>query len=374
MKKYIEKRNNLVMEMGQLIDNAKNETRAFNEEEQRRYDEIVNEIEGIDKMLKIDKESRALELTNLEGPQGKTKEEEELRAFENYIRGRVEERAANLDVTNNGAIIPTTIANKIIETVKNIAPVYALSTKYNIKGDLVFPVYDETSGSITCAYANEFTALTSTSGKFTSITLKGYLAGALTKVSLSLINATGFDLVSYVIAKMAESIAEFMEKELIIGTESKCTGVTSATVGITTAAATVITADELIDLQGSVIKAYQADARWLMNEKTRIAIAKLKDQNGVYLLQRDITNGFGYTLLGKPVEISDNMPDIGGDKIPVVYGDFSGLYTKLNGSIDIQVMREKFLDEHALGVIGWIELDSKIVEPQKLRALKCKNG
>ena len=35
-------------------------------------------------------------------------------------------------------------------------------------------------------------------------------------------------------------------------------------------------------------------------------------------------------------------------------------------------MREKFLDEHAIGVIGWLELDSKIVEPQKIRALKCK--
>ena len=116
------------------------------------------------------------------------------------------------------------------------------------------------------------------------------------------------------------------------------------------------------------------DARWLMSEKTRIAIAKLKDQNGVYLLQRDITNGFGYTLLGKPVEISDSMPEIGAGKTPVVYGDFSGLYTKLNGSIDIQVMREKFLDEHALGVIGWVELDSKIVEPQKLRVLKCKTA
>lgn len=374
MKKFIEKRNDLVTEMGQLIDKAKNETRAFNEEEQKRYDEIVEEIKGIDKMLEIDKESRALELTKIKEPVKHSKEEEELRAFENYIRGRVEERAANLDTTNNGAIIPTTIANKIIETVKNIAPVYALSTKYSIKGDLVFPVYDKSEGDVTCAYANEFTALTSTSGKFTSVTLKGYLAGALTKVSLSLINATGFDLVSYVIAKMAESIAEFMEKELIIGTSEKCTGVTSATVGVTTAAATAITADELIDLQGSVIKAYQMDARWLMSEKTRIAIAKLKDQNGVYLLQRDITNGFGYTLLGKPVEISDSMPEIGAGKTPVVYGDFSGLYTKLNGSIDIQVMREKFLDEHALGVIGWIELDSKIVEPQKLRVLKCKTA
>lgn len=375
MKKYVEKRNTLVEEMEQLLKKAKEETRAFDETEEKRYKEITAEIASIDKMLKVDEEARALELNKIEDPEKKSQEEEELRAFDCYIRG-VENRAdaVNLDVTNNGAVIPSTIANKIIETVKNIAPVYQLATKYNVKGDLVFPVYDETTKKIDCAYATEFTALTSTSGKFTSVTLKNYLAGALTKVSISLVNASNFDLVSYIITKMAQSIAEFLEKELIVGTADKCTGILSATSGVTTASATAITADELIELQESVIKAYQPNARWLMSQRTRIAIAKLKDTTGNYLLQRDITNGFGYTLLGKPVDISDNMPEIGSGTKAVVYGDFSGLYVKQNGDITVQVMREKYLDEHAIGVIGWVDIDSKIIEPQKIRVLTCKTS
>ena len=111
-----------------------------------------------------------------------------------------------------------------------------------------------------------------------------------------------------------------------------------------------------------------------MSQRTRIAIAKLKDTTGNYLLQRDITNGFGYTLLGKPVDISDNMPEIGSGMKAVVYGDFSGLYVKQNGDITVQVMREKYLDEHAIGVIGWVDIDSKIIEPQKIRVLTCKTS
>ena len=40
----------------------------------------------------------------------------ETRAFENYIRGYAvsNERAANMTLTDNGAVIPKTIANKII--------------------------------------------------------------------------------------------------------------------------------------------------------------------------------------------------------------------------------------------------------------------
>ena len=72
-----------------------------------------------------------------------------------------------------------------------------MSTKFNVKGDLVFPVYDESTQKITAAYAEEFSALTSTAGKFTSVTLSGYLAGALSKVSRSLINNNDFDLVSF---------------------------------------------------------------------------------------------------------------------------------------------------------------------------------
>ena len=44
------------------------------------------------------------------------KEVQETRAFENYIRGVVtNERATNLNVGDNGAVIPETILNKIIK-------------------------------------------------------------------------------------------------------------------------------------------------------------------------------------------------------------------------------------------------------------------
>ena len=95
----------------------------------------------------------------------RSQEELETRAFECYIRGiapDVETRAAtNMTVGDNGAVIPTSIANKIIEMVKEISPLYHLSTHYDVGGTLTIPSYDESTQKITMAYATEFTALTS---------------------------------------------------------------------------------------------------------------------------------------------------------------------------------------------------------------------
>ena len=61
-----------------------------------------------------------------------------------------------------------------------------------------------------------------------------------------------------------------------------------------------------------------------MNPETLTAISLLKDNNGRYLLQDDLTSDFGYTLLGKPVYEWDNMPQIGAGNIAIYYGDMSG--------------------------------------------------
>ena len=58
----------------------------------------------------------------------------------------------------------------------------------------------------------------------------------------------------------------------------------------------------------------------------------------------------------------------------ILYGDYSGLYTKLAENVSIQVLTEKYIDEHVIGVIAWLECDSKIVEPQKLAVLTMKSG
>lgn len=364
----IEKRNSLVDKLDAIVKKAEAETRAMTEEENKDFDAVTEEIRSIDATIE---KLRANEcLGKIEPtPEQKSAAEIEARSFAAYIRGNLEElRDGGMTKTDNGVVIPNTIANKIIETLKDICPIYALATKFNVKGDLVFPSYDDTTGPV-ATYAEEFTALTSKSGSFKGITLKGYLVGALTKVSVSLINNVSFDLTSYVVTKIAEAMAEFLEKELLAGTDGKMTGLASCSQGVVAAATSVITVDELIDLQAAVQQRFQKDAAWIMSNGTFKAIRKLKNADGEYLLNRDLANGFGWTLLGRPVYVSDAMPEMATGKPVIYFGDFSGLYVKIAEGISVQVLKERYADEHVYGVIAWGEFDSKIVEEQKVAKL-----
>ena len=367
-KGLVEKRVDFMNELEEIVGKSKAENRTLSDDENKRFAEITNEIEGIDNTLNAIDQKRALDSKT---PAAKEKEKEQRvideENFIKFIKG--EERA--LDVANNGGIIPVTIANKIIESVKEKCPIYRMATVYNVGGDLVFPVYDETT-PIQAAYVDDLTELTEQTGKFTTVKLQNFIVGCLSKISKSLMNRTDFDLVGFVVNKVAQAIADFLEKECLIGTASKMTGVFSATQVVTTASISAIVADELIDLQDSIPDVYQTNACWIMNKATRRAIRKFKNADGEYLLNKDITTPFGYMLLGKPVYTSDVCPIVATGNKVIAYGDMSGLVVKLSQNVEIQVLIEKYATQHAIGVVGYIEADSKIVEPQKIAIMKMK--
>ena len=371
MKKLIEKRNAIIEKMEELTNQANLETRALTEEEIASFDEMKEEVRTIDETLKREEEQRGIDIKN-PVPDSKTEEEKEIRAFAQYIRGAInfEERAEqNLDMGKNGAIVPKTIANRIISRVKEISPILNLATIYNVKGELSFPYYDETEQKIQMAYHDEFTKLSSTNATFKSKSLKGFVAGALSKVSRSLVNNSDFDLVSYVVEKVAEAVADFLEKELLTG-KVKMKGLVNAKQVVTSAAKGVITADEIIDVQMELPSKFNSDAVWIMTKGTLKAVRKLKDGDGNYLLNKDFTSEFGWSILGRPVYITDNMDDIATGSEVIFYGDMSGLVVKFVENMDIQVLREKYADEHAIGVVAWCEVDSDIIEEQKIAVLK----
>lgn len=365
-----EKRNDLKAQMEAMLDTAKAEERAMSSEEISKFDELENEIKNIDETIKREEKRNMLE--NKEVKQDLTIEERDINEFADYIRGVVENRAeTNLTKGDNGAVIPKTIVNKIMSKVEDISPIYKLATKYHIAGVVNVPKEDETSGTITVAYATEFTELESNSNKFATIELTGYLYGALTKISKSLLRNTNFDLTNWVVTKMAKKIAKFIEGELINGTSGKVSGIVNSydatNMKVTTAKAGAITADELIDLQELVPDTYQTDCIWVMNRATRKAIRKLKDGQGNYLLEKDSTSKWGYRLMGNDVYCSDNITAIGTASKPVVlYGDFSGLAVKEGEKTEIQVLTERFATQHAVGVVAWGELDAKVEDTQKI--------
>ena len=364
VKAQIERKNDLITRAESIVNLAESEKRELTEAEAAELAEIRDDVKKIKDFLDITDDidsARSGEEVKEEdracGEDEKSREEEETRAFADYIRGEVTHlRAGELaPATNyNSKIIPTTIAKKIIAKVYDICPILERSEKYNLKGNLDIPYYPvDDSANITMAYASEFSDLTSSTGNFNTISLGGFLAGALTKVSQSLVNNTDFDLVAFVVDQMALSVARFIEKECLVG---------------------AITADDLIDLQGSVKDVFQDKAIWIMSPATRDALRKLTDDVGRYILNDDFTATFGKTLLGKPVYVSDNMPDIGAGKKVIYYGDMSGLATKFSEELAIQVLREVYAAQHAIGVVGWIEFDAKVANQQKIAVLKMANA
>lgn len=380
LKKLEEERAQVETDINKMVDDfeADEKRAAFTDDEMKKYNELVSKRQNIEGTIKAIEDRRAEENKNKvpkdkKEKEKKNQEEAEERAFANYIRGTVEERAdVNLTTGDNGAVIPSTIANKIIKKVHDICPIYQLATKYNVGGTLNIPYYDENSQTITMAYATEFSELESTSGKFKSIELKGFLAGCLSKISKSLINNSQFDIVSFVVQAMSESISRWIENELLNGTTDKVAGLSTVTGGIIAASETEITADELIDVQEEVPDDYQANAIWIMSKATRKTIRKLKDGDGNYLLNKDATSKWGYTLFGKDVYTSENMSGMVAGKTAIYYGDMSGLAVKLSENVSIEVLREKFATQHAIGVVGWIEIDSKVENAQKITKLTMK--
>lgn len=363
-----ERKNDLKSQMTDLLDNAKAEKRAMTVEETKKFDELEREIKEIN--VKIEREET--KSMNENKTVNREIEERDYKAFENYIRSS--ERAGELVAGSTGAVIPTTIANKIMTKVYDLCPILEKSTKRNAKGKLELPYYDESKNAITVAYATEFTALSSKAGEFNKIELEGYLAGALTLVSNSLINNSQFNIVNFVIDEMSKAIARFIEKELLKGTSGKVAGLSGVTKSVTTASATAITADEVIQLKDSIKDVYQNNGIFIMSNATRTALRLLKDETKRYLLQDDITAPFGTTLLGKPVYVSDNMDDIAGGKTTIYYGDMSCLTTKFSEDVNIQVLREKYADAHATGVVGWIEFDAKVSDANGIAKLVQKSA
>lgn len=372
-KALMEKRAALIDEMTTLTNKVAEETRAFTEEEQKDFDAKAKEVKDIDATLSADEQTRAFIETPEKTQQKETQEELDVRAFASIIRQRGDQ---NITKGDNGAVIPTTIAKKIIDRIYDISPVFGQAEKFNIKGNVAIPYVDEANDNITVAYADEFTDLEAKSTKLLTVNLTGFLAGALAKISKSLLNSTDLDLTNFVIEKIAQAAALFIDGEVLVGTPGGITGLSTMQSGrkVTSAAAAAISMDDVISLKSKLKTAFQKNAFFVMHPDTLDMLRHLKDEMGRYYVLDDVTKDFGTTLLGKPVYTSDQMPQVAAGNTSIYYGDFrQGLGAKVVED-SVQVLTEKYATQHALGIVAWLELDCKIQNQQAVAALVQKSG
>lgn len=68
------------------------------------------------------------------------------------------------------------------------------------------------------------------------------------------------------------------------------------------------------------------------------------------------------------------MPGMAANSKAILYGDYSGLSVNIREDISIEVLREKYATQHAIGVVGWFEFDAKVSDNRRLATLVMKSA
>jgi HK97 family phage major capsid protein len=132
-------------------------------------------------------------------------------------------------------------------------------------------------------------------------------------------------------------------------------------------------ADVLIDAFHALKAPYRANAVWLMNTTTLGVLRKFKDGTGNYLLQvAGIANTPVTTLMGRPVIEATDMPDIGTNAYPIIFGDFLQGY-RIFDRIPLSILRDPFT-QAANGKTrfhGRRRVAGGVNKTEALRKIKC---
>ncbi len=100
-------------------------------------------------------------------------------------------------------------------------------------------------------------------------------------------------------------------------------------------------ADAIVDLVYALGARYRANATFVMNSKTAGAVRKMKDADGRFLWSDGLAAAEPARLMGYPVLIAEDMPDIATDAFAVAFGDFRAGYTVAERP-DLRILRDPF--------------------------------
>lgn len=201
---------------------------------------------------------------------------------------------------------------------------------------------------------------------FTRFPVATHKIDGLVKLSTEFALDADFDLRKYIFERMGKSFARAEDRAFINGNGTdEPFGLLHETEGAETGVSTnAVTYDDCIDLFFSVKPEYRSHAVWLMNDRTALALHKLKDDAGNYLW-----NGNSDTILGKPVHICNDMPDIAAGAKPVLFGDFRYFWIIDRSPISMRAFKERFAMTDQVGYVGFELLDSRLVRKDAIKVL-----
>lgn len=370
LKKLRAEREALTSKMSGIVSTERAAGVGMTDEEKSAFDTASARVKDIDAEIARLEELRSLETSTAIKVHSNDGEE-----FRNFLQSKEVRSQTTLTPAAGGYTVGSSVANQVIVAMKSFSGMIesASSISTATGGELSYPTLDDT--------ATEAVITSETDPRrngpdvvFGSIKLGAFLYDSgIIRISNELVQDSQVNIEQIVINALSERIARKVEKDATIGvgTTAPAGILTQTTLGITAVSSTVVTADELLNLQFSVDDAYASKGRYMMNKNTLSAIAKLKDGQGNYLLS-SATNGMGRTLFGKPIVVNPNMPDMAASAKAIIFGDIAAYMVRNVEGLQVFRFNELFQATNEIGYKASMRMDGTLLNPAAVKHLIMK--
>ena len=275
------------------------------------------------------------------------------------LRGlELEEKALSTAVAADGGYLVDPQTSEMIKSsLSSTASIRSIATVVNVDATSYDVLVDH--ADVGAGWATETDpAVESDTPAIDRITIPLHELSALPKASQRLLDDSAFDIEGWLAGRIASKFARSEAAAFVTGDGTdKPRGIMDyptvaesgwswGNIGYvpTGADGNFVTgqpADALIDLVYSVDAQYRANGTFVMNSKTAARVRKLKDNDGRFLWSDSLAAGQPARLLGYPVVIAEDMPDVASDSFAVAFGDFAAGYT-IAERPDLRVLRDPF--------------------------------
>jgi HK97 family phage major capsid protein len=289
------------------------------------------------------------------------------KAFEAYVRtgdegalrGLVlEGKALNTAIAGDGGYLVDPQTSETIRSVlKSTASLRQIAKVVNVEATSFDVLIDHTD--VGSGWATETGALgESDTPTIERIAIPLHELSALPKASQRLLDDSAFDIEGWLAGRIADKFARAEAASFIVGDGvNKPTGFLThpqvdntlwswgslgyVPTGVDGGFAAANPADAIVDLVYALGAQYRANASFVMNSKTAGHVRKIKDNDGRFLWSDGLAAGEPARLMGYPVLIAEDMPDVGSGTAAMAFGDFAAGYTVAERP-DLRILRDPF--------------------------------
>ncbi|MCC5956726.1 MAG: phage major capsid protein [Natronohydrobacter sp.] len=289
------------------------------------------------------------------------------KAFDAYLRRGDESPMRGLEIemkglntispVDGGYLVDPQTADTIKSTLSATASIRAIASVVTIEASSFDVLVDHTD--VASGWATEADdVLEAATPKIDRIPIRLHELSAMPKASQRLLDDSAFDVEGWLAGRIASKFARaeaaafingdgvdkprgFLDHDTVADGDWEWGEIGYIATGVDGDFASVNPADAIVDLVYALGATYRANAVFVMNSKTAGAVRKMKDNDGRFLWSDGLAAGEPARLMGYPVLVAEDMPDIATDSYAIAFGDFAAGYT-IAERPDLRVLRDPF--------------------------------